>query len=457
MINSFLKSKLATLSILIVLTVVILVNYNLSFWKQQPGRIISNDIIAYYAYLPATFIYHDISLRFRDTDPAKFYNKIWAIKTESGKYVLKMSMGLSLMYAPFFLMAHTCCYLTGRDTGGYSPVYEFSLIVAAVFYLALSLFTLRKILLRYFNSNVTFLTILGIGLGTNLFYYSALEAPMSHVFSFCLFTLFINGTVKWIEKPSFKYTLALGLITGLITLIRPTNIIILLAFLLWDVVSFHSLKQRILIIMRNYRMLFLFVFCSFLVWIPQFIYWKYTTGSWLYYSYRDEHFYFGKPEIINTLFSYRKGWLLYTPLMALALAGIPVMFRVMKEKLLAVMLYTAFCIYVVSSWWCWWYGGSFGLRAFIESYAILAIPLAVMIKWLSNGIVKKIILVLFLALFISFNLFQSAQYYYSAIQWDSMTKEAYWESFGSLHPSAMHDRLTKLPDYDNAKKGLREK
>lgn len=457
MIIRFLKSKLATLSILIVLAIVIFIHFKLSFWKQQPGRIISSDIIEYYAYLPATFIYHDISLRFRDADPAKFYSKIWANKTEPGKYVLKMSMGMSFMYAPFFLMAHAWSHLTGRDTGGYSPVYEFSLIAAAVFYLALGLFTLKKILLRYFNSSVTFLAILGIGLGTNLFYYSTLEAPMSHVFSFCLFTLFINFTIKWLEKPIFKYALALGLITGMITLIRPTNIIILLVFLLWDVVSFHSLKQRILLVMRNYRMLFLFVFCSFLVWVPQFIYWKYMSGSWLYYSYGDEHFYFGKPEIINTLFSYRKGWLLYTPLMALALAGIPVMFRVMKEKFLAVMLYTAFCIYVVSSWWCWWYGGSFGLRAFIESYAILAIPLAVMIKWLSKGIVKKIILVLLLVLFISFNLFQTKQYYYSAIHWDSMTKAAYWDSFGRLHPSERHDSLIRPPDLESAKNGLKEK
>jgi hypothetical protein len=456
MIIRFLKNKLATLSIFIVLVIVIFVHFNLSFWKH-PGRIISNDIIIYYAYLPATFIYHDISLRFRDTDPAKFYNKIWANKTESGKYVLKMSMGMSMMYAPFFLMAHTWCYLTGRDTGGYSPVYEFFLIVAAVFYLALGLFTLKKILLRYFNPNVSSLTILGIGLGTNLFYYSALEAPMSHVFNFCLFTLFINFTIQWFEKPSFKYALTLGLITGLITLIRPTNIIILLVFLFWDVVSFHSLKYRIRLIMRHYRMLFLFVFCSILVWIPQFIYWRYVSGSWIYYSYGNEHFYFGKPEIINTLFSYRKGWLLYTPIMALALAGIPVMFRVMKEKYLAVMIYTAFCIYVVSSWWCWWYGGSFGLRAFIESYAILAIPLAVMIKWLSKGLLKRIILGIFLVFVISFNLFQTAQYYYSAIHWDSMTKAAYWDSFGRLRPSAVHDKLLKVPDYENAIKGQNEK
>jgi len=456
MIISFLKKNTASLAILIILTVVIAVHFNLHFWKH-PGRIISSDIVEYYAYLPATFIYHDVSLRFRDSDPEKFYSKFWAYKSGSGKYILKMSMGLSIMYAPFFFIAHAWSLCTGQDTGGYSPVYEFFLIFAAVFYLALGLFTLKKILLRYFNSNITFLCLLGIGLGTNLFYYSALEAPMTHVFSFCLFTLFLNTTIQWLEKPSVKYTLALGLITGLITLIRPTNLLILFVFLLWDIVSLQDLKQRVLLILKNYRMLLLFAVCSILVWVPQLIYWKYVSGSWLYYSYGDEHFYFGKPELINVLFSYRKGWLLYTPLMAFALAGIPLMFRYMREKSFSVLLYTVLCIYIVSSWWCWWYGGSFGLRAFIESYAILAIPFAVVIKWLSKGLLKRIVLGVILILFISLNLFQTAQYYYSAIHWDSMTKAAYWDSFGRLYPSSRHDQLTKLPDYDSAKAGQKEK
>jgi hypothetical protein len=29
-----------------------------------------------------------------------------------------------------------------------------------------------------------------------------------------------------------------------------------------------------------------------------------------------------------------------------------------------------------ASWWCWWLGGSFGFRGFIEYYALLALPLA---------------------------------------------------------------------------------
>lgn len=454
--HTFMKNKGSFISIIIIIITVISVDLNLSFWKRQPGRIISNDIIEYYAYLPATFIYHDITLKFKEANPEKFSRKVWGLKLENGNYVMKMSMGLSMMYAPFFLAAHTVCVITGMDAGGYSAPYEFSLLLAAAFYLALGLWVLRKILLRYFSDLVTTLTLLGVVLGTNLFYYSSIEAPMSHVFSFCLFAVFVLFTIKWTETPGARYSVVLGLTAGMMVLIRPVNMVILLVFLFWDVVDYTTLKQRIILIIRNYPKLILFIICAFLVWVPQLIYWKYITGSWLYYSYGDEGFFFAKPEIINVLFSYRKGWLLYTPLMAVALAGIFLMFRYMRGKFIAVFVFLLFNLYVVSCWWCWWYGGSYGLRAFIESYAILSIPLAVVINYLNAGRIKRIILYVFIILLVAHNLFQTAQYYYSAIHWDSMTRAAYWDSFGKLHPSARYDGLLKLPDYEHAKNGQKE-
>lgn len=32
--------------------------------------------------------------------------------------------------------------------------------------------------------------------------------------------------------------------------------------------------------------------------------------------------------------------------------------------------------YTYAAWWCWWLGGAFGHRGFVEYYALLAIPLA---------------------------------------------------------------------------------
>ena len=54
----------------------------------------------------------------------------------------------------------------------------------------------------------------------------------------------------------------------------------------------------------------------------------------------------------------------------------------------------------------------------------------------------------------SLGIIQNIQYYNGAIHWDSMTREAYLDSFGRLHPSARFYNLLEAPDYDKAREGL---
>lgn len=193
----------------------------------------------------------------------------------------------------------------------------------------------------------------------------------------------------------------------------------------------------------------------FIVWIPQFLYWKYTTGSFLFYSYTSERFFFNHPHFIDGLFSYRKGWLVYTPIMILALIGIPFLFIKLREFSCAITVFTILNLYIVFSWWCWWYGGSYGMRALIDFYGMLAIPSAVLFneakKW------KKLVFVTLIG--IAFlctvqNLFNIRKYETGAIHWDSMTKEAYWFNFWHKYPQSGYWELLQRPDYDKARQGI---
>ncbi|MBK6776976.1 MAG: hypothetical protein IPG74_14450 [Flavobacteriales bacterium] len=76
--------------------------------------------------------------------------------------------------------------------------------------------------------------------------------------------------------------------------------------------------------MSQYRsQLFGGAFAALIAVSPLFIYWKVYAGSFFWDSYQNpgeglDIFY---PHIHNFLFSFRKGWLLYSPLIALALLG----------------------------------------------------------------------------------------------------------------------------------------
>jgi len=105
-----------------------------------------------------------------------------------------------------------------------------------------------------------------------------------------------------------------------------------------------------------------------------------------------------------------------------------------------------------------WYGGCFGIRLIIETFAILAIPLAMCIdyifkqkRWVQ---ISASVIIFF---FISLNLFQTLQYRRTVIHWDSMTKEAYWTVFGTLTIPDNYQELIQVPDYDSALQGKEEK
>jgi hypothetical protein len=455
LLKLFKVTGLDGLALIVVLSGVIYTNAYYKFWNAK-GRIIAHDVILYYEYLPATFIYKDITLSFTSQDPAFFQDKIWKISGLEGKSVSKMTMGLSVLYSPFFLAAHALAGVSGYPADGYSIPYRVALVISSIIYMALGFIFLIRLLRKYFARSAVALTVMAIGLGTNLYFYTTLEPTMSHSYNFFLFAAFIFLTDIWVERPSWLNTILLGLVGGLIVLVRPSNGVILIVLPLWKVESISALKERISLFLKNYLKTGTIALLLVLVFLPQMLYWKYLTGHYFFYSYRDERFFFNDPAIIKGLFSYRKGWLVYTPIMAFSLIGIIVLYFKNRKFFWPVLAFTVINLYIVFSWWCWWYGGGFGQRALIESYALLSIPFAAFITFIFKK--KRILRIIFLVLvagFLSLNIFQTRQYYIGIIHWDSMSKYNYWDTFFRTKVSpAMYEHIDK-PDYKAAMNGDR--
>lgn len=443
------------LAILIVTFGIIWTNIYYKFWKD-PHRIIVHDVILYYQYLPSFIIYHDITLKFKDNDYEFFKDKIWGNKQFEGRYVNKMTMGLSVLYAPFFLPAHFFAESLGYEPNGYTNPYRAALVVSSVFYAFLGFIFLMKLMRRYFARREIAITILALGLGTNLYFYTTLEPPMSHAYSFFLFALFLLAVDSWLRKPAAGWAALMGVTIGLILLVRPSNGIILLLLPLWNISSVKALRERFGLFLKKYRQIAVMAILAFLVLIPQLIYWKYITGSYLYYGYGEERFFFNDPAFIQGLFSYRKGWLVYTPIMIFSLLGMVVMFFRNRGLFWPVTTFTILNFYIVWSWWCWWYGGGFGQRVLIESYALMAFPFAAYTKLMfERKIIVRSLYLLLIAGFISLNIFQTRQYYKGVIHWDAMSREAYWNTYFRTKPApSMYEQIDP-PDYSAAFKGDR--
>lgn len=450
-----LKLDFSKIAILLIAVIVIFINLNSKPWKN--GRVIHNDIISYYCYLPAAIIHHDLTFEFTKSNPEFYSNKYWPLKTSEGRDVVKMTMGLAFLYLPFFLIGHSLALIAGFPADGYSMPYLILLQISTIFYLLLGLIVLRRVLTRWFKPRIVGIVLLATFLGTNMLHYSTLEATMSHVYSFFLYSLFFLLTVKFWELPKIKYWLYLGLLVGLISLVRPTNGVVVLFFFFWGISSVEKLKDRLRFLTKNWRFAALSMILFLVVWIPQLVYWKTSTGHWFYYSYNNEGFQFLSPNILDGILSYRKGWLVYSPIMIIPLLG--VIMLVTKRRFdwfWAVFSFTVINIYIIFSWWSWWYGGGLGARPLIESYAFLALPFAYFLNWINEKTTRRVLgysAIVFLALY---GLLINFQYRYGAIHWDSMSKAAHWDSFLNLKPSGRFNYLLQSPDYDSAIKGEKE-
>jgi len=425
--------------------------------EKRPNKsVISDDVISYYAYLPALFIHNDLTLEFVDQNTGHYLKYYWPGKAANGKYVIKTTMGVAFLYAPFFGAAHLYTLAAGETADGFSLHYQTAINIAALFFLFVGLFFTNKILLRFVSPVVSATVLVLVTLGTNMLYYATLEPGMTHVFNFALIAMFVHYTDKWLVKPDFGNTLICGLLFGLISLIRPINALIILIPFLWNVATLKEMQNRLVFLYSHWKQILLVAICVAAVWSPQLLYWKTQTGHFFYNSY-NEHFYFGNFNVHKALFGFRKGWYIYTPIMFVATLGIFFLRREFKSVQLSVAVFFIVFVYVTFSWWCWWYGGGFSARPMTDILSIMAIPLSVII---ARGLRAKrivVIAVLFFAALFSFHgVFQTLQYLRGSIHYDSNTWYSYKSSFGRLTPAPTYYYLLSSPDYISAIEGKPE-
>ncbi len=410
---------------------------HLHFWRDQ--RVLQWDIEAYYHYLPATFIHGDVrdlgyvadlDQRLHANIPAGYgiYHQ-----PGTGHDCLKYTCGVALFEAPLFLLAHGYCLwsFTTYAADGYSPPYQLAAQLSSTLFTFLGLLVLRAFLLRHVRDRAAALALLTLALGTNLFFYSTVDGGMSHAYLFFLFAVVIERTDAWHRGPRPGKAAALGLALGTIALSRPIDIVVVLIPLLWT--YGHRWRTKWALVRTHHMHVLLALAASILPLIPQLLYWKATTGQFVHYSYQGEGFNWNDPHIIDGLFSYRKGWLVWSPLVALGLAGLGVMLADASWRTRAwpVIAFFPPALYGIFSWHQWWYGGSFGSRPMVDTLPLLALPIAVLAqKLLTRHVLYAAPLAMLILAGVHLNLFQQRQYLSAIVRWDGMTCHRYWEVFG---------------------------
>jgi hypothetical protein len=399
----------------------------------SPKYSIASDGFGYYAYLPAVFIYHDLSFSFFDAAYKKNYHedappwvRSFMIKTEAGT-IDKYWIGESLLLLPFFLIAHWLSALLGLDADGYSSLYQYAVFFAAIFYLYFGCrFIYKYLLQKGFGKIIAAVSILIIVFGTNLFYYAIYEPSMSHVYSFFCVSAFCYFGSNYFNTPSFRLLLLTCLFALLIILVRPVNIIAIsfLPFLAGNKISFINGFKKL----KEFGYRLFFPLLIFSVLFLQAYIWHKQCGSWFVWSYPGERFFFSEPHFFDILFSYHKGLFLYMPACFLSLFGLINIYRNNRFLFYSIILSLLFIIYILSSWYAWSYSACLGNRAFVDFYFIFGVLIAFSFQ-LFKKMATLISLSIIYLLFIFFNHIQIYQYRHMIYDSQKMDKADYWKVF----------------------------
>lgn len=450
----FLQGKYGVIAIGIVLFFVVDRHLQYELWKNE-GEVFSWDVKSYYAYLPAFFIENDITLEFHKNSNLHYMHYYWPEVGPNDSRVIKTTSGVALLYLPFFLVSHFTELLNNPNPSGFESTYALGIIASTLTFLLIGLIYLYRVLIQVLKDELSSsITILLVGMGTNLWYYSIADIGMSHIFSFALINVYLYRIVKNSHFINFKSAIFHGLLLGLITLVRPTNFLVLIILLGY---SLNPLSRDFWSHVNSVfplKYVTVSIFGFVLIWLIQMYYWKYVTDSWFYFSYTGERFFWLEPELLKGLFGFRKGWFIYTPLMLLFPVGLYFFIKHYAKQGLTILVFFTLSSYVMFSWWAWWYGGGFGMRPMIDYYGIFAIPIAYLInKFLvhDNKTLVKALLIAYCLGTVFFNRLQTQQYRWGIIHWDGMNYKSYKHAWlRTEYDKEILDIVTP-PDYTESK------
>ena len=426
-ITRFLKSVI--IEVLIIFIYVLLINNYIG----NVEKTIKADGLCYYDYLPSLFIHHDLIRKDISVgkDPG-FYKRIITLGVYATYHdtlrINKVPCGTAILQMPFFGWAYYTTTRDGTKDDGYQRPFQLSVFYAAIFYLFLSAFFLKKVLQQFhIRKYVIILCQLLLVLSTGVTHYANYDAAYSHVYSLFLVTAFFYFARSYFNNRNLNHFILACILLALVIITRQINIIILL-FIPFLAGSVKNLKEGFIYLLHNLKKALTGVLLILSIFFIQCVFWYLQTGNFFVYSYPGETFNFLHPHIIDILFSYRKGLFVYAPVLVISLMGL--IWLLYKRRYYLFFSWIGFFFiltYMYSSWWTWFYGCSYGMRVYIDYYAIFFILFAILINEVKPSM--KIPVIIISLLTIPVNIIQTFQYKEYILSWDNMDGSKYWKVF----------------------------
>lgn len=340
-------------------------SYHGSLWADRAG---------YFVYLPGLFQYGFQASAF----PAgldTLTGRGFSLDMGTGRVKTKYTSGVAMLQAPVYLACHGIAAILGIKQDAFGDVDHVVVSISGPLFASLGLLMLFGLLRRRANDLTTLLLLVVLFAGTNLFYYAVCDPGMSHIYSFFLFAccLVLWEYLRELEKTNWGDGLLTGALIACILLVRPTNLLFLIASFCASITTIREFR-RMIGKMLSTPFATAAIAAVLVIWVPQLLYWKFTFDTTLPWTYTGEGFTEWKdPHLMEFLFSTNNGLFPYAPLFGILLLGSFYLWR-SGYRVMALSHLTTFLIvtYLGSSWWVWHFGCGFGSRTMVEYTALYA-------------------------------------------------------------------------------------
>ncbi len=377
-------------------------------WRLQTSQsIIRSDGIGYSSYLRLLVVHHTLDFE-QLQNLEQLYGVLRAPRT--GRLACQYPIGTAIAELPFFLVGHIVAQVWKYPIDGWSAPYQWSIFAAGMFWFCVGILASWTFVANRTSPGLASIAILTVVFGTNLFHYAVGEPSMSHVYAFgVLGLMLLLGDCFW-RAPSAKWALTLGLSVGFLFSIRNYDI------LFAPVALYPALYPANLQKVKLFGPVF--VAGAFLAMLPHFLIVTYYLGAPWANTYWMAPLNWTHSQLGLVLFSVRKGWFFWTPVVGVGVLGLASGLRTKLRWTCALgMSGIAALAYLVSIWIEPAMGCSFGHRAFVDALPIVALGIALIWVYPVTKAVVPVLIVL--------NLFLTWAYWKGYIFCDGTTWRTY--------------------------------
>lgn len=311
-------------------------------------------------------------------------------RTATGRKMIPHPIGPSVFWAPAFVAAHGVA-ATANALGADIPGHGYTIVHQRITFSLSVLFAWGAALLGFLvarrwvgGSWGPVYGAVAVLFGTTLTYYATYMPSYAHAMDAFACAAFLGFWALTLGDVRPRRFVILGLLLGACALVRVTGfsmgivVAIELAAAAWKSPPAGSSRARHLAVLAARGAGTLAV--AIAVFTPQLVAWKLVFGEWVTSPMGPAFMRLESPQLWETLFASRNGWLSTHPIAYAGLVGLVFLPRRARVVAIGFAAALALQVWINAAVFDWWAGASLGQRRMASVTLILVVGLAALLR-----------------------------------------------------------------------------